>query len=58
MAYEIELARTISIGVISVNQPKDTLKEAKNILEQERYRDVYLSKLLLEFIKRIDNNQK
>ncbi|CAA6807533.1 MAG: Unknown protein, partial [uncultured Sulfurovum sp.] len=50
-AYGIDLARTIIVGVYSVNQAKENLDEAEAILK--RYEGVYMAEQLLGFINEL-----
>jgi len=50
-AYEIVYAQMLIMGVDLFRQDKKDLQEAKKILEQERYKDVYQAQKFLQFIE-------
>ncbi len=54
MAYEIDYAKMLIMGVDLFKQDKKGLQEAKKILEQERYKDVYQAQRWLQVIKKFE----
>ncbi len=53
-AYELYYAKILIIGVDDLKQDKKGLEEAKKIVTQKHYRDVYLAQQLLKWIERIE----
>jgi len=45
------------MGVVLFEQDKKDLQEAKKILEQERYKDVYEAQKFLALIERVENKK-